>query len=150
MLISINRVVIYPVFVSYIDINIFISTADGWKFEILISLFELEILVEISDFKPLIGKSVAAARHQRVRWCRRWKEKRGLERSKVVEKEEVEESKRSPAWSALSARSCERARMRLHRGDWNTTTANCSNAGEQGTPLLPLFLSLVSACPVIH
>lgn len=67
MLISINRVVIYPVFVSYIDINIFISTADGWKFEILISLFELEILVEISDFKPLIGKSVAAARHQRVR-----------------------------------------------------------------------------------
>lgn len=53
----------------------------------------------------------------------------------------MEESKRSPAWSALSVLSCERARMRLHRGGWNTTTANCSNAGEQGTPFLPLSFS---------
>lgn len=47
MLILINRVVVvYPVFVLFIDIiymYIFILTADGWKFEILISLFELEI-----------------------------------------------------------------------------------------------------------
>lgn len=46
------------------------------------------------------------------------------------------ESKRGPAWSALSVRSCERARMRLHRGGW--CTANCSSAEESEAIPLPL------------
>lgn len=48
------------------------------------------------------------------------------------------ESKRGPAWSALSVRSCERARMRLHRGGWYTITANCSSAEESEAIPLPL------------
>lgn len=77
------------------------------------------------------------------------------------------ERKRGPAWSALSVRSCERARMRLHRGGWCSaaTTANCSSAEEsEAIPLpfvhigqsltrcapiaFPLYLSLFSACGV--
>lgn len=62
---TINRVVVYPVLVLYMDINIFILTADGWKFEILISLFELEISSKFRISNHWSEReSVAAARYQ--------------------------------------------------------------------------------------
>lgn len=60
------------------------------------------------------------------------------------------ESTRGPAWSALSVHSCERARMRLHRGGWYTTTANCSSAEESEAIPLPLVHVVQSSTRCAH
>jgi len=100
------------------------------------TLMSLSAIIEISVFKPLSKKNVASSISVTVEWCR---QERGENRGKVEGgKRGGVKSKRGPAWSTLSVRSCERARMRLHRGDWYTIAANCSNAEESEAIPLPL------------